>query len=69
MDVSNANLLDPVAIARWLIEREFIRQMPLKSLQLLDRLVRELEVGVSPWNEEDTQHLLFCNWSFYGSSD
>jgi hypothetical protein len=57
MDVSNANLLDPVAIARWLIEREFIRQMPLMSLQQLDRLVRELGVGASPWNEEDTQHL------------
>lgn len=57
MVVSNANLLDPVAVARWLIEREFIRQMPLMSLQQLDRLVRELGVGASPWNEEDTQHL------------
>jgi hypothetical protein len=57
MDFSNANLLDPLAAARWLDEREFIRQMPLKSLQEFDRLVRELGVGASPWNEEDTQRL------------
>jgi hypothetical protein len=53
----DGKLLDPVEIARWMIEREFIRQMPLKSLQEFDRLVRELEVGASPWNEEDTKHL------------
>lgn len=57
MRVSNANLLDPVAIARWMIEREFIRQLPLKSLQEFNRLVRDLGVGLSPWSEEDTQHL------------
>ena len=47
MDFSNANLLDPLAVARWLDEREFIRQMPLKSLQEFDRLVRELGVGLT----------------------
>jgi hypothetical protein len=54
---SDGNLLDPVAIAKWTIERQFMRQMPLKSLQELDRLAKDLGVGLSPWNEEDVRHL------------
>jgi hypothetical protein len=53
---SNRNLLDPVAVARWMTERQFIRQMPFKSLQDLNRLARDLGVGLSPWNEE-VEHL------------
>jgi gamma-glutamylcyclotransferase len=53
---SNENLLDAVAIARWMVERQFIRQMRLKSLQELNRLASDLGVGLSPWNE-DVQHL------------
>ncbi len=53
---SNGSLLDPVEIARWIIERDFIRQMQLRSLQDLNRWARDLGVGLSPWNE-DVQHL------------
>lgn len=53
----NGSLLDPAAIARWMSEREFIRQMPLKSLKELNDLVRDPGVGVSAWNEKDVQHL------------
>ena len=51
------NLLDPVPIAKWLIERQFIRQMRLKSLHELSRLARDLGVGLSPWDDKDVQHL------------
>ena len=42
---SDGKLLDPVDIARWMIEREFIRQMPLKSLQQFDRFGERVGSG------------------------
>lgn len=54
---SDQNLLDVVAVARWIVERQFIRQMPLKSLQDMNRFARDLGIGLSRWNEEDVQHL------------
>jgi hypothetical protein len=38
-----------------MIERQFIRQMQLKPLPELNRFARDLELGLSPWNE-DVQH-------------
>ena len=69
MDVSNANLLDAVAITRWLLEREFIRQMPLKSLQQLDRLVRELEVGALTHAEYSGSPTIITGGHFYNELD
>jgi hypothetical protein len=48
---SNGTLLDPAAVARWLVERRLIRQMSLLSVQGLDTLVRDRGVGISPFNE------------------
>lgn len=39
-----------------MIERESIRQMPLKSVQQLNGFSRDLGLSLSPWNE-DLQHL------------
>lgn len=44
---SGAGVLDPIPIVRWTIERQCVRQMPLKSLQQLDRLAKDLGVRLS----------------------
>lgn len=54
---SNESLLDPVAVAKWEIERPFIRQINLLSAQGLNSLTRDRGVGLSPFNEEDVEHL------------
>lgn len=46
------NLLDPAAVARWEVERPFIRQMRFLSTQDLDRLTRDRGVDLSSWNED-----------------
>lgn len=51
-DKFNGSLLDPAAVARWEIQRSFIRQMRFLSVQDLDRLARDRGVGLSPWNED-----------------
>lgn len=49
---SNGSLLDPVEVAKWGVERSFIRQMNLLSVQGLNNLAKDRGVGLSPHNED-----------------
>jgi hypothetical protein len=49
---SNGSLLDPVAVTKWEIERPFIRQMNLLSIQGLNSLAKDRGVDLSLHNEE-----------------
>lgn len=49
---SNGSLLDPVVVTRWEIERAFIRQMNLLSIQGLNSLAKDRGVDLSPHYED-----------------
>jgi gamma-glutamylcyclotransferase (GGCT)/AIG2-like uncharacterized protein YtfP len=44
--------VNPVAIAKWIVERQFIRQMNLLSVQGLNTLAKDRGVDLSPHNDD-----------------
>jgi gamma-glutamylcyclotransferase (GGCT)/AIG2-like uncharacterized protein YtfP len=51
-DKFDGNLLDPASVARWEVQRPFIRQMRFLTIPDLDRLARDRGVELSPRNED-----------------